>query len=64
MVDRCIDCHAIEISRETGFPLKILYGSEKFDEDFLNNIKRFLSLSQHSIGNPINLLMVPLKDLP
>jgi hypothetical protein len=41
-----------------GFPCKIFDRTKQLEEDFLNDIKGFFPLSHHSIGNPVNLLVI------
>jgi hypothetical protein len=63
MINGGIHGHSIEIGVKTRFSLKLANGAKEFNEYLLSNIKGFLSLSHHPIGNPIHLLMVLIEDL-
>jgi hypothetical protein len=63
MINGGIHGHSIEIGVKTRFSLKLVNRSKEFNEYLLNNIKGLLSLSHHSIGNPIYLLMVLIENL-
>jgi hypothetical protein len=63
MINGGIHGHSIEIGVKTRFPLKLVNGTKEFNEYLLNNIKGFLSLPHHPIGNPIHPLMVLIEDL-
>jgi len=63
MINGGIHGHSIEVGVKLRFTPKLMNGAIKFDEYLLNNIKGFLSLSDHPIGNSIHLLMVLIEDL-
>jgi hypothetical protein len=58
-----VHTHPVEVGVKTRFSLELVDRAEEFNEYFLNNIKGLLSLSDHSIGNPIHLLMVLIENL-
>jgi hypothetical protein len=63
MINGGIHGHSIEIGVKTRFSLKLLNGAKEFNEYLLNNIKSFLSVPDHPVGNSIQLLMVLIEDL-
>jgi hypothetical protein len=63
MIDGGIHGHSIEIGVKTRFSLKLVNGAKEFNEYLLNDIKSFLSVPYHPIGNSIQLLMVLIEDL-
>jgi hypothetical protein len=62
MINGGIHGHSIEIGVKTRFSLKLANGAKEFNEYLLNNIKGFLSLSDHPMSNPVHLLMVLIED--
>jgi hypothetical protein len=62
MINGGIHGHSIEIGVESRFSLKLVDGAKELNEYLLYNIKGFLSVSDHPIGNSIHLLIVLIED--